>query len=246
MPLIVASESNLFGELLSQSCRANGISVDGVVRNLSQVDCTQSDLIVLLHVERDATVESLHLDSLNAPACAARVIAIVNANVAPEVVSVLSDRVEAVLNEDTSSRVLVSVLTVVCEGFQLSGAVPPASPAAQVSTIEPEPEAVDIHRGNFGHAGNHPAADKPNARASPEMTLSARELEIVRLLLQGASNKEIAKNLDIVENTVKVHLRSCYGKIGVRNRTQAALWGSRHLARTLSTRKNGHFNCPPG
>ncbi len=53
--------------------------------------------------------------------------------------------------------------------------------------------------------------------------LSERELEILRLLGQGASNKEIADHLVITVGTVKNHLTSIMGKLGVRDRTQAAL-----------------------
>ena len=53
--------------------------------------------------------------------------------------------------------------------------------------------------------------------------LSDRELEIVRLVTTGASNREIAAELFIAEGTVKNHLTSILSKLGVRDRTQAAL-----------------------
>ena len=53
--------------------------------------------------------------------------------------------------------------------------------------------------------------------------LSARELEILALVATGASNKEIAAELFIAEGTVKNHLTNILGKLGVRDRTQAAL-----------------------
>ena len=53
--------------------------------------------------------------------------------------------------------------------------------------------------------------------------LSERELEILRRLSQGASNKEIADDLVITVGTVKNHVTSILAKLGVRDRTQAAL-----------------------
>jgi LuxR family maltose regulon positive regulatory protein len=56
----------------------------------------------------------------------------------------------------------------------------------------------------------------------PAEPLSARELEIVRLLAAGLSNREIAQKLYITAGTVKIHLKHIYGKLDVGNRTQAA------------------------
>ena len=55
--------------------------------------------------------------------------------------------------------------------------------------------------------------------------LSEREIEILRLLAQGLTNREIAASLFLAEGTVKNYVTSLLGKIGVRDRTQAALRG---------------------
>lgn len=58
--------------------------------------------------------------------------------------------------------------------------------------------------------------------------LTEREREIVSLVGRGLSNKQIARELSITDKTVKTHLTSAFRKIGVFDRTQAALWAQRH------------------
>jgi DNA-binding NarL/FixJ family response regulator len=53
--------------------------------------------------------------------------------------------------------------------------------------------------------------------------LSEREIEILRLITNGASNREIAETLFLAEGTVKNHVTNILGKLGVRDRTQAAI-----------------------
>ncbi len=59
----------------------------------------------------------------------------------------------------------------------------------------------------------------------PDMpeTLTERETEVLRLLARGQSNKEIARNLQVAEDTVKTHVRHILVKLGVQSRTQAVL-----------------------
>jgi two-component system nitrate/nitrite response regulator NarL len=72
---------------------------------------------------------------------------------------------------------------------------------------------------------------RPNkTRVSPASkaiadSLSARENDILRCLVGGNSNKAIARQLEITESTVKVHMKSLLRKINATNRTQAAIWG---------------------
>nr|WP_281400198.1 LuxR C-terminal-related transcriptional regulator [Microvirga zambiensis] len=56
--------------------------------------------------------------------------------------------------------------------------------------------------------------------------LSPREADILRGIMNGESNKVIARQFDVTEATVKVHVKSILRKIGAINRTQAAMWAS--------------------
>ncbi len=85
------------------------------------------------------------------------------------------------------------------------------------SFLEPSIAAKVI--AEFARVTQHPVA-RSQPLAEP---LSERELEILRLVASGASNKEIAAALVIAEGTVKNHVTNILGKLGVSDRTQAAL-----------------------
>ena len=79
------------------------------------------------------------------------------------------------------------------------------------------------------------AADvvKPSAQIS--LGLSNREKQILKCLVTGLPNKLIARELDIAEATVKVHLRALLRKIKAQNRTQAAIWAIENAPRVIRT-----------
>ena len=64
----------------------------------------------------------------------------------------------------------------------------------------------------------------PAVQPAAADVLSARECEVLALIVQGCSNQEIGEYLGIARNTVKNHLRSILAKLGVRNRAQAAAY----------------------
>ncbi len=83
----------------------------------------------------------------------------------------------------------------------------------------------DVHLppNDLGRPDKSPRArDKADDPLAPRF--SDRELYILRCLTEGSSNKVIARECDIAEGTVKVHVKAILRKIRVRNRTQAAIW----------------------
>ena len=67
------------------------------------------------------------------------------------------------------------------------------------------------------------AADYLKSIAAWSRELSDREIEVLEMIVAGASNKEIARKLEIQEVTVKLHANRIFNKLGVRNRAQAAV-----------------------
>ncbi|PRX42691.1 LuxR family two component transcriptional regulator [Planifilum fimeticola] len=62
----------------------------------------------------------------------------------------------------------------------------------------------------------------------PHETLTAREMEVLKLIAEGKSNQEIADQLFIAIKTVKTHITNILSKLGVEDRTQAAIYAHRH------------------
>jgi len=78
-------------------------------------------------------------------------------------------------------------------------------------------------------------ADLSQPRAEPMEGLTQREIELLRLVAEGLSNKAIAQALSISENTVKYHLKNILQKLGVQNRAEAVA----HALRAGLLKSNG-------
>jgi DNA-binding NarL/FixJ family response regulator len=85
-------------------------------------------------------------------------------------------------------------------------------------------------------AGRPASVADGDCGAQPRLT--RRELEILRLVAEGRSNREVAKLLWVTDQTVKFHLANTYRKLGVRNRFDASLWAvSNGIVRQPAQRK---------
>lgn len=75
--------------------------------------------------------------------------------------------------------------------------------------------------GNIDHGGKSAAEGR-------DIALTLREQEVLRLITRGFSNREIADILCISPDTAKTHVRNIFSKLGVTDRTQAAVWATSH------------------
>jgi DNA-binding NarL/FixJ family response regulator len=80
------------------------------------------------------------------------------------------------------------------------------------------PETVDAD----SHTTRQAVAATP-VESEHDATLTGRQLDVLRCLADGQSNKQIARALDLSENTVKIHVAAILRALGVNNRTQAAM-----------------------
>lgn len=91
--------------------------------------------------------------------------------------------------------------------------------------IMPPPIAAKV----VAELARRTAPPAPRQADAPQVDdLTEREIEVLRLLGEGYSNREIAGALYITEGTAKNHVSSVIEKLGLRDRTQAALWAVRH------------------
>lgn len=91
-----------------------------------------------------------------------------------------------------------------------------------------------------------PANGRKRNGTSPH--LSRRELEILQLVAEGRSNRQVARLLWVSDQTVKFHLANVYRKLGVRSRFEAATWARRHglLPPVDAANGNGYGQAAPG
>ncbi|WP_030380550.1 MULTISPECIES: DNA-binding response regulator [unclassified Streptomyces] len=151
---------------------------------------------VLVIVSPALTVE--HKRELAALSAGTKVVLIAKAEYAPRSIEALRVGVRAVLSPDTSADELVHVLRTVSAGAAL---------------VMPEEARPSLHR--------LPDAVPPAPAAGLLGTLTPRESEVIVLLAQGKSNREIAEKMSISAATVRSHVHHLLRKLGVGTRAQA-------------------------
>lgn len=124
------------------------------------------------------------------------------------------------------SRVLV--LTSYADDAQLFAAMEAGATGYMLKDVDPDTLAAAIREVAQGRPALHPDVARRLMRqvAPPERglaDLTARERDVLRLIVEGLANKEIAHRLRIGEKTVKTHVSRVLDKLGVVDRTQAAV-----------------------
>ena len=119
----------------------------------------------------------------------------------------------------------VVVLTSFSDRERILAALDAGAVGYLLKDVRPDELTRAIQAAAGGEAPLHPRAARELLAARPARPLlSAREEEVLELVARGMPNKLIARRLEISERTVKGHLTRIFERIGVTDRTQAALW----------------------
>ena len=116
------------------------------------------------------------------------------------------------------------------EAGALAYAVKTAHPDDVASTVRQTFDSTIFLANSFSANGrtNGSAAHVPAGVEDDKVDLTRREREILALVAEGHSNRELARMLWVTEQTVKFHLSNIYRKLDVANRTEASRWAHRH------------------
>jgi DNA-binding NarL/FixJ family response regulator len=132
---------------------------------------------------------------------------------------------------DASPDTRVVVFTSFSDRERIVQALDAGAVGYLLKDAEPEELHAAVQAASRGEAPITPraaAALLADRRERPaEVALTAREREVLGLVVEGLANKQIARRMGISEKTVKGHLTNLFQRIGVADRTQAALWAER-------------------
>jgi DNA-binding NarL/FixJ family response regulator len=143
------------------------------------------------------------------------------------------DGIEAIRRLRAAGRETpVVVLTSFAEADRVRSALEAGAVGYLLKDSEPRDVLEAVRAAAAGHAPLDPRVTRallPAAdRGTSDLSLSGREREVLAHVAQGLANKQIARALGISERTVKVHLGNVFRRIGVSDRTSAALWARDH------------------
>lgn len=152
-----------------------------------------------------------------------------------EIVSALQAGANACLTKDASSDALLKTIelvmlgeTVVPQGLLSHLLKCEESWLGEAGADSLPPAKPELDLGSVSHS---PFEPRPSGSLAQ---LSAQEKRILSCLIVGDSNKMIARKVDIAEATVKVHVKAIFRKLGLKNRTQAAVWALNQGTHTLT------------
>ena len=134
----------------------------------------------------------------------------------------------ALLQPLSAAGLRVLVLTSATDPAAASQAIRAGAAGVLYKDIDPDALVRAIRSVHDGNVLLAPEAASSLVRGSAANTLTPREREVLAAIAEGRSNREIARLLRVSEKTVKAHVSSVLAKLGVQDRTQAAVYAVRH------------------
>ncbi len=138
---------------------------------------------------------------------------------------------EQIMATNPATRIIV--LTSFSDDRRIMAALRAGAAGYLLKHVGPDELLAAIRAAADGDAPLDPKAGRvllqQQRELRPAQDLSGREEEVLRLVAAGLANKQIARKLEISERTVKAHLTNVFQRLGVTDRTQAALWARDHL-----------------
>lgn len=221
MAIFIISRIQMVRDILRTTCEQRGFAVGNVCRAVSDLTEVDPADLVVLHTRRPVEEIIGRVAEVRSVCSECRIMIIAPESTCPALRTALTEEVLAVMPEDEPTETLVGVLAVAMQGYRV---VEPATHTSNGKKAKSSGASQTLH-----HLRSPITA--PDWKHGPQVApLSPRERAVMRKLREGGSNKDIANALGICEATVKVYLRTCYQKIGVKNRTQAAVWASEQLS----------------
>ena len=131
-----------------------------------------------------------------------------------------------------SQDMRVVVLTSFADHDRVADALAAGAVGYLLKDGDPREVLAGIRSAALGHAPIAPRVARallPSHAPRLRETLSDREVQVLRLVSRGLANRQIGRALGISENTVKVHVGNVFRRIGVTDRTSAAMWARDNL-----------------
>jgi DNA-binding NarL/FixJ family response regulator len=138
---------------------------------------------------------------------------------------------------DANPEIRVVVLTSFADQARVADALAAGAVGYLLKDCDGREVIAAIRSAALGHAPLDPRVARallPSATPRVRDTLSVRELQVLKLVAKGLANKQIGRSLGITERTVKVHIGHVFRRIGVTDRTSAAMWARDNLDAEVS------------
>lgn len=227
VPVIIVDKSALFRAGLTSILAGSRFRVAASCANIDELTrkvVIEKPIVALITLDKEAEIILAHAAALTEQGL--RVLMLSERFRPEEVFAAIEAGADGyLLKNEISPDALLKSLELVC----LGGVVIPHGFAKLLKNSTP-PDAAAV--AEMPERAPEPCQE-PRAQHCPPADdlgrLSNRERMILTQLTQGASNKQIARELNIAEATVKVHVKSLLRKIRVNNRTQAAMWAMGNL-----------------